>query len=119
MPNPTESRRSHPRVDVNVSVDIVLGNQFFTGFSENLSSGGIFVATSDIVPIGTQVDISFTVPGYTHTFFAAAQVRWIREESAGFGPGGMGIQFSGMSQEDQDLLYEILGKVETIFFAED
>ena len=120
MPEPVEnSQRAHPRVEVRVHVDVTSGTQFFTGFSENLSAGGIFIATDDAVPMGTPIEMTFTVPGYDHQFFAVGEVRWSRARSAGGGPAGVGVRFQGMSDEDQDLLYEVLSKVETLFYEEE
>lgn len=94
-----DSRRRHFRVDLEVHVDVISGTQFFAAASQNLSVGGIFVATEDCLPVGTQIDVSFTVPGDAESFFAVGQVRWIR--LGGQGPSGMGIQFLGLSQSDE------------------
>lgn len=113
------SPREEPRFGIEVDVDIVSGNQFFTGFSKNLSEGGIFVATDDLVPIGTLIEMSFTVPNVAHHFKTIGEVRWARETSSHLGPAGVGIQFLEVSRDQRQLLREVLRKVDTLFFVDE
>src|SRR5579871_6583373 len=60
---PEAGRRQSPRVRMQAAIDLSSDTNFFTGFSTNISEGGLFVATVTPVEIGTPVDLSFTLPG--------------------------------------------------------
>ena len=50
-----------------VEVDHQSEHNFFTGFMENISSGGLFVATYGLMEIGQRLEVSFTVPGFSQS----------------------------------------------------
>jgi len=95
-------RRTMPRIALNVDIGIQSENNFYTGFSEDISEGGIFITTYDFKPIGTKINLSFTLPnGYM--IMGSGTVRWLRE----FNPmtpdilPGMGIQFDELNPDDK------------------
>ena len=130
-PNPTTARtpddrpvapgpetRQFERHDFQLEVSAQNGHQFFTGFSENISAGGLFVATHDVQPLGSRFGVTFKVPELDRTFTARCEVRWIRPHHAGSGGTmpGMGVRFIDMDPEDQRALDEVLGTLETLFY---
>src|SRR5262249_62108806 len=55
--------RGGPRVRMQAAIDFQSDSNFYTGFSTNISEGGIFVATVSSPARGTQVKLHFTLPG--------------------------------------------------------
>ncbi len=53
---PTATRRERGPVHMHTNISLGSDSNFFTGFSTDISSGGIFVATVDTVPQGTPVE---------------------------------------------------------------
>jgi len=91
-----ESGRRMNRFPIKVDVSYTSSHNFFIGVIENVSSGGIFVATDEPGDIGEEYEINFTVPGINKTCQAVCQVRWIRQASAapeGPSQSGMGLKF--------------------------
>ncbi len=90
----TEQRKA-PRVDYEVEVDVASEDNFFTGFIRNISSGGLFIHTHDPLPIGRELNVSFTVPTISGSITARAVVRWVRPygSHAPESVPGMGVQF--------------------------
>ena len=81
----------HP---LRVTVDYSSSHNFFTGASENISRGGLFVATNTPAAVGQRLDISFTVPGLDVPCTAPGEVRWIRRGDQGpADEPGMGLRF--------------------------
>lgn len=110
-------RRTMPRIALKADIGIQSENNFYTGFSEDISEGGIFITTYDFKPIGTQINITFTMPnGYV--IMAGGTVRWLRE----FNPTtpdmkpGMGIQFEELSPEDKAQVDEFLQTSAPMFY---
>jgi uncharacterized protein (TIGR02266 family) len=113
-PEPTSDtdRRAQPRFDVSVTVTLFGDHNFYLGLSENISEGGLFVRTQNILPIGSTIRIEFSLPTSAVPLSLAGEVRWVRSPNAchpeheNFGSGGddsikpgMGIQFQQVSPE--------------------
>ena len=110
-------RRMSPRVEIDIDVSFVSESNFFQGFSEDLSDGGLFVATYDLQPLGTKVDVEFTLPT-GHIVKATGEVRWLRdlrEDSPGMSPG-MGIRFLDLPPEDERAVHEFVRARSPMFF---
>ncbi|MFO8073075.1 MAG: TIGR02266 family protein [Polyangia bacterium] len=116
---PEDPRRGAPRVTIKADIGFESENNFFTGYSEDISSGGIFIATFDPCPISSTIAVGFTLPD-GHLVSAEGVVRWVREynETAPETQPGMGVQFQGLSDEDRDRINSFLEKREPIFFDE-
>ncbi len=118
-PTKPDPRRSFRRFGVEAEVGLQSDTNFFTGFTEDISMGGIFVATFDIKPKGSRVSISFTLPN-GHVVMADGVVRWLREyntQTPDIHPG-MGIQFEALSEEDTRLIRGFFRQRSPIFFEE-
>ncbi len=61
----TRERRGTRRVELEVDIGYHSETNFFTGFVNDISEGGIFVATYDLLPVGTHLMVSFVLPDGT------------------------------------------------------
>jgi uncharacterized protein (TIGR02266 family) len=110
-------RRTSPRVPLETQVNFEGGTNFYTGFSQDISSGGLFVCTYDLQPIGTRVELTFSLPdGYTVN--APGQVRWLRDpiEPDPDAPPGMGIMFEELLPEDRRAIDEFVNLRAPLFY---
>jgi uncharacterized protein (TIGR02266 family) len=98
MPH-AEKRSSGARVFLEVDIGLLSDSNFYTGLSQDLSRGGLFVATYQPKPAGTTVRVYFVLPD-GHEVNADGVVRWTREESDD-SPPGMGIAFQTLQDDDQ------------------
>jgi PilZ domain len=91
---------------------------FYKGLSGNdvIDSGGIFVATYQIPPIGRSVVVKVSMPG-GYEFEALGVVRWTREAplSGSDSPPGFGAQFTQISPEGRQLVYRYVRNREPLF----
>ena len=114
-----ESGRIADRVGVQVRVDLRSENTFFTGFSENISEGGLFIATEAPHEIGDELDVELSLMGGGNRIAQKVVVRWIRPaEAAGGLPAGMGVQFVELTTHQQDALQEFVDSriKDTLFY---
>ena len=121
MASSQAEQRDHERFDYKLEISGSAKHQFFTGFTENISAGGLFIATYHTEPVGTQFNIQFTIPGLAHQFNAQCEVRWVRvyNESAPIEQmPGMGVRFLNLTDEERGMLNMFISTVETIFFDE-
>ena len=110
-------RRIFRRKDFEVAVDLFNANTFFTGFTENVSEGGLFVATSAPMELGAELEIRLRLMGREPRTYPVV-VRWIRPDAAAGGlPAGMGVQFLDLSEEERDRLQDFVdsGVKDTLF----
>jgi len=114
---PDDPRRQVQRVAIEADIGFQSDNNFFTGFSEDISTGGIFIATFDGRPIGSQLAINFTLPD-GHLVSALGVVRWVREynDTAPDMQPGMGVQFTSLGEEDRERINSYLEQREPIFY---
>jgi uncharacterized protein (TIGR02266 family) len=99
-----------------VSIDLQSESNFYVGFAEDLSDGGIFVATHLPRRIGTRVEVSISLPEGA-PLCAQGTVRWVREYSeATEGAPGMGVQLDGVSREDIDRILTFARERPPMFF---
>jgi uncharacterized protein (TIGR02266 family) len=113
-------RKSGPesRLQVRHAVELEMGfasdSNFYVGFTENLSVSGVFVATYAAKPIGSRIGVSLTLPS-GETIKTNGVVRWQRAPSEAGWPG-MGVQFDGISPEDEAKIRTFLSLREPLFY---
>jgi len=89
-----EERRRAQRVELKAKVTISSESNFFTGWSQNISEGGVFISCLAPPAVGTTVDVNLeTEDGEPIT--VNCEVVWIRTE--GGQPVGCGCRFVGVN----------------------
>src|SRR6185369_8869239 len=77
--------------------------KILTDYSINLSTGGVFIESSVILPEGTELTVKFNLPNSDIIITAKARVAWVNDplvlKKASL-PPGMGLQFLNLSIED-------------------
>ena len=113
------TKRQNPRVKMQAAVDFHSHNNFFNGFSANISDGGLFIATVNLVPLGTEVDLAFSLPSGDR-IEAHGVVRWVRDVNDTLPDAfpGIGVQFSGLNPEAQDAIHQFLAHRDPLFFSD-
>jgi Tfp pilus assembly protein PilZ len=92
---------------------------FYKGLSGNdvVDSGGIFIATYQVPPIGRNLLIRVSLPG-GYEFEAKGVVRWTSEANPTSGDSvspGFGAQFTEISPEARQLVYRYARNREPLF----
>ena len=112
-------RREHNRFRVDLDVTVTSEHNFYAGFVENLSVGGIFIATHQLKPVGERVEFSVHLPGRDEAILGSGEVRWIRVYSDSSNvPPGMGIRFDSLDQTARANIEEFLAQREPLFYDE-
>jgi uncharacterized protein (TIGR02266 family) len=92
-------RRTDPRYDRRLEVEIVAEGRRQVGHSRNISLGGLFVETTEPLPVQTTIQVRFRVPTQPEPIDVTGEVRWIEKGPTGQ-PAGMGIRFHGLRARD-------------------
>ena len=97
-----QDKRVHPRVVVDTTVSCeVRGGATFTGMAKDISIGGMFIESTEIVPFGTEVSIVGRFPGAKADLRLPGVVRWAK-------PMGFGVQFASMGARETYAISELL-----------
>ncbi len=108
-PGEEERREDELRLEIDIDVGLEGDNTFFTGRTGDLSKGGVFVATDEPLPVGTELLVTFVLPdGYRVR--CDGEIAWVRapryrpDEL----PAGMGIRFVRLSSRDEHAIAHFL-----------
>ncbi|NVB77310.1 MAG: response regulator [Kofleriaceae bacterium] len=102
-----DDKRRSDRESVTLFVEYEGADDLVGDYTENLSSGGTFVATNRRLPIGTQIQLVLSFPGLLEPVAVTGTVRWTRGPTGDgdvVGEGdeaGAGIQFDPGPARDQ------------------
>jgi uncharacterized protein (TIGR02266 family) len=115
-----EARRQHHRHNVELEVTMESETNFYLGLTENLSEGGLFIATHVLKPLGTQIDVTFKLPDRELPIRAIGTVRWVREysDTSDTSPG-LGVRFEHIGGDEIELIRRFLAARAPLFYDED
>ena len=105
-------RRIGKRISGKINISFKKASDFFKAYIANLGEGGLFVNTTKNLPVGSLLDLEFSLPDSDHAITTKGKVVWIRPQdmSTEKMPPGMGIQFIDMNPNDNELLKNYLAK---------
>lgn len=105
----THERRIHPRLKLRTK--IVFEDEFADGlfyvYSDDISMGGIYLASDIPARIGTLLFLSFQLPPHKKPIRVTAEVVR-RSKTGGATEPGMGVRFAGLSESARERLEEFL-----------
>ncbi len=102
-------RRTDARVRLEAHIHLHSESNFYTGFTDDISEGGVFVTSYLLEPIGTLVALELALPGGCE-IIAKGVVRWVRDprnEDDATRPG-MGIEFESLDSETRAAIAEFV-----------
>lgn len=110
-------KRRHKRLTVALDVSLQTEHNFYMGLTENLSEGGLFIATYEPLPLGTQLDLSLNLPDHP-PIKSRCEVRWVREhtEFTNDATPGVGVQFLDLDDQDKQTIRDFLQQRDPILY---
>lgn len=97
-------RRKHARVKLRIEVSYQKMDSYLHRFTENISEGGCFVETDEVLPPRTEVPLEFSFPNHVKPLVIIGEVVWVVEGTH----SGMGIQYKKISPDAQKVLKQIV-----------
>ena len=117
-----EQGRIYARRDFEAAIELSQesDHNFYTGFTENISSGGIFIATRDLKALGTIMEVSFSIPGFETKITTRAEVRWQRlEQNHVDSMPGIGLRFLDLDATAEEAINTFIGKRASLFYDDE
>jgi len=101
---------------INIKKDV--DTNFFTGFDGSISSGGLFIATYNIHPLGTTLEINVSGLPSGRILTGIAEVTWIREHNDTLPDvfPGMGVIFKNLNESAKKEIDYYLSEHDSIFY---
>ncbi len=99
-----KERRKHPRVKLRIDVSYQKMDSYLHRFTDNISEGGCFIETDEVLPPRTEVPLEFSFPNHPNPLVIMGEVVWVVEGTH----SGMGIQYKKISADAQKVLKEIV-----------
>ena len=113
-------KRQFARYKVELDVSLGSDHNFYVGFVENMSAGGVFIATHMLRAVGEVFEVSIHIPSSEAMIRGTGEVRWVREYSERSNvPPGMGVRFIQLEPGSVEAIEQFLSRREPIFFDED
>ncbi|MDQ3364660.1 MAG: response regulator [Myxococcota bacterium] len=105
----SDEKRRDSRESVTLCVEYEGADDLIGDYTENLSSGGTFVATNRDIPIGTRIQLVLSFPGLLEGISIEGTVRWTRALENEEGEPGAGIEFE--AGPGRDALASIIERI--------
>ncbi|MBN2429462.1 MAG: response regulator [Deltaproteobacteria bacterium] len=106
------SHRLAPRVGTRVKVFYEIeGEKLFANFTVNMSTGGVFLESEEVLPEDTPLLMEFILPGGKKKVRCNGKVAWRNmpgKKQVENLPAGMGIQFVDLKLEEMDAIRQYL-----------
>lgn len=113
-------RRASVRHEIEVNVDLDSDDNFYTGLTQDISAGGLFIATRKPHQVGESAHVKFTLPGQSEPIEAFTEVRWVRDRPAiGDDVVGVGLKFLELSAENKAAITAFFETRESIFYDDE
>src|SRR5690606_28778566 len=89
------TERIHQRVPFCLRVQFRNASSFLIAYSVNLSRGGVFLESDEVMPVGSEIALQVEVPE-AGPVTLTGRVTWRREKPDIDGPVGFGVEFEDM-----------------------
>jgi type IV pilus assembly protein PilZ len=97
-----EDKRVHPRVHLDAEVSCERrGAEPFQGMAKDISIGGMFIESTEVLPFGTEITIVGKLPGTKAAVRLPGIVRWAK-------PTGFGVQFGSLGARETHAISQLL-----------
>jgi len=112
--------RRDERFMVELHVNVHSEHNLYAGLAENLSAGGLFIATHRLQPVGSRIEVSLRMHDGAEEFQIVGEVRWVRvyNEHSDTSPG-LGVRFTELPPGAAAAIARFLGQREPLFFDDE
>jgi uncharacterized protein (TIGR02266 family) len=104
-----DDRRRAPREPLLLKVEYSDAHELVTDYTENISTGGTFVFTHRLLPVGTEVRLVLSFPGLIKPLPIGGVVKWVREDPPE--ERGVGVAFDAEAAETMGRLGSLMQRI--------
>lgn len=114
------AQREHQRYSVDLQVSVLSEHNLYAGLAENLSAGGLFIATHQMQKVGSKIELSLRMHDSETVFQIRGEVRWVRVyNDQSDTPPGLGVRFLELPPGAAAAISRFIGQREPLFFDDE
>jgi type IV pilus assembly protein PilZ len=98
------------REDLFFGVQYWIGDKLFSDFAQNISEGGLFLATETALPVSTAISLEFRLPGSQEPIVVCGRVVWT-VNGGPEQPSGMGVEFENLDDFARRCIRQLMHKL--------
>lgn len=106
-----DEKRKAQRVPLKVKVDYQFAGNFLFEYASDISQHGIFIETSDPLPLNSKVTLQFRLPDTKKNVEVAGEVIWVNSNQESSKNPGMGVKFTRINEIDKDLITSLIRRL--------
>ncbi len=103
-------RSQFRRGDLVFRVEYRIGDRLFSDFAQNISEGGLFIATETTLPVSTAISLQFRLPASQEPIVVSGRVVWT-VNGGPEQPSGMGIEFENLDDSALRRIRKLMRKL--------
>jgi uncharacterized protein (TIGR02266 family) len=109
-----DEHRKTSRKSTIIQVNYNTVDSFFREFADNISAGGMFIATPKPLEPGTQLSLEFLLPGCDYPIRVKAEVTWNQDKTSNDQRRGMGVKFGSLSPSAKDKINTVVKQLRSV-----
>lgn len=113
-PEAVPDRRAHRRCGAELAVTLHSKSNFYTGLTENISEGGVFIATDEPHEVGSAIAMTVHLADGAEPLVIIGEVRWVRQCA----PRGLGVRFTSLTDEGRRRIANFTKRRGPLFYEE-
>ncbi len=98
------------REDLFFGVQYRIGDRLVFDFAQNISQGGLFIATETALPVSTAISLEFCLPESQEPIVVSGRVVWT-VNGGPEQPSGMGIEFENLDDSGRHRIRQLMRKL--------
>jgi len=108
-----QEKRRHRRSNIMLKVSYHNAKEFLADYTENISEGGVFIATNETFEEGTTIDFEISFPSLLDPIALKGIVNWCRPAQPPEQQGGIGVQFIQEQPSKKRPISTLVAKLES------
>ena len=104
-------QRQFTRAPILLKVEYASTSEFINDYTENISVGGVFIATTAQFVQGQVIDFAISFPGLLDPIQVKGEVKWCSPGRGDEEPEGIGVEFLVDQSPGQDALKSLLNRL--------
>lgn len=103
------AERETKRLSIGLEVSYEMEGRIVSAFTKDISTRGMFIITRETLPMGSDVNLTFTLPESQEELKVTGKVvRELKDQQDGHLVGGMGISFKDMDERSAEAIRDFV-----------
>ncbi len=102
-----KGERKYPRKPCLITVDYAVGGRAFQNYIQDISTSGAFIETSESLPVGKEIMLTFSFSDTQEPFKIAGKISRSTKE-------GIGVKFGSLTQLQENIIKTLVDRMKDL-----